>query len=261
MMQKFTCCCIIFFSILILFSSPTYSQCCAGDFIVKKLAKSGIQAGYGVQFFDPAGLNRYIDFYNAKYAVYLSKNMEKFGVAQGIVIGANLIQFQLDEFLIGLKLNFSQMKQKRSAKRTLIVGGDVDEEYALTLTSFGLGITSSLVISKRFEAKFLDAILTWNSAKLVNSYVDVYTTSEQVLTSPRRKLGLLLGAGIVFYPLPPILALEATGGYSFITLGKMQFDNGELLAQSPDGGAAMENFIIAGGFFASLQLNVSLPLK
>lgn len=252
---------IILILFIIIYSNLIYGQCCAGDFIVKKLARSGIQAGYGVQFFDPAGLNRYVDYYNVKYASSITAKMDKFGTAYGFIIGANLIQFQLDEFLIGFKINFSQVKQNRSAKRTLIVGGDVEEKFDLSLNSFGLGITTSLVISKRFEAKFLEALVTWNSAKLMNSYTDPFLTSEQVLTSPRRKLGLTLGAGVTFYPLPPSLALEATGGYSFISLGKMQFDNGDLLAQTPDGGPAMENFIIGGGFYAVLQLSVSLPLK
>ncbi len=253
--------CFLLLSITTLKNNTAFAQCCANDFIVKKLLRSGISAGYQISYYDAAGFNRYIDIYNSKFAPSLVTKMEKFGFGSGFTVGANLVQFQIDEFLIGLKASFYQSKEKHSAKRTLISGGDVEETFDLSITSFGLGITSSVVISKSLELKFIDALLTWNSAKLINTYTDPFSSVSKELTSPRRRLGFNIGAGLTFYPLPSLIAVEALGGYSFLALNRMQFDDGDLLAETPDGGPAMENFIIAGGFFAALQLSLSLDFK
>lgn len=260
MMIKFFYC-FLLLSIITLKQNAAFAQCCANDFVVKKLIRSGITTGYQISFYDAAGFNRYIDIYNSKFSSSMVTKMEKFGFGSGFIVGSNLVQFQIDEFLIGVKASFYQSREKHTAKRTLLSGGDIEETFDLSITTFGLGITTSAIVSKRFELKFIDALLTWNSAKLVNTYTDPFTTVSKELTSPRRKLGFNIGAGVTFYTVPSLLALEALGGYSFLALNKMQFDDGDLLAENPDGGPAMDNFIIAGGFFASLQLLISLNFK
>lgn len=260
MIRKFFYC-FFLLSIIALKHNAAFAQCCTNDFVVKKLIRSGISVGYQINFYDAAGFNRYIDIYNSKFASSMITKMEKFGFGSGFIAGANLAQFQIDEFLIGVKASFYQSREKHSAKRTLVSGGDIEETYDLSITTFGLGITTTAIVSKRFELKFIDALLTWNSAKLINTYTDPFSNVSKELTSPRRKLGFNIGAGVIFYPLPSLLALEALGGYAFLALNKMQFDDGDLLAETPNGGPAMDNFIIAGGYFAVLQLHLSLNFK
>lgn len=249
--------------LLIAFLIPTnlFAQCCGSDFIAAKLVQSGVNVGYGTQFYVPSGFNNYIDLYNQKYSASLNSKIDEFGTALGFKIGANLVQFQLDEFSLAFKINYQQMKEKKSATRSLAIGGNAKEEFNLTLTSFGLGLSSSLVVSKRFDIKFIDALLTWNSAKLVNTYSDLLTSGEQTLQSPKKNMGFSIGVGLTFYIVPSYVSLEATAGYSLFSITRMQFDEGELLSQTPDGGPAMENFIKSGGFYTFIQLNFSVPFK
>jgi hypothetical protein len=238
----------------------TSAQCCGADFLVSMMVQSGVNIGYGVQRYDPSGLNNYIYLYNQKYISRLTTQMGEFGTATGFKFGANLVQFQLDEFLVSIKGSYQQMREKNSAVCGLAMGGNANEEFDLTLNSLGLGISTSLRLSRRIEIKFLDAMITWNSAKLIDNYSDPFATTEQKLGSPKSKIGLSLGGGLTFYLVPPYISLEALGGYSFFALSEMQFDTGELLAQY-ENGPAIKNFVSSGGVFAFIQLNLAIPLK
>lgn len=239
-------CLLIFFA-----ENNSLAQCCSAEFFVSRMAQSGVNGGYGIQFYDPVGFNNYIDLENQKYSTKLAK----FGTAKGFKVGANLIQVQIDEILIAIKLSYQQMDEKKSTE------GTINREYDLTLTSFGVGLATSLVVTKRLSIKFLDALVTWNNAKLTNKYSDSFSSSEQILKSRSSDVGASLGAGVNFHILPPYLSIEATGGYSFFSIRKMQFSGGELLSQTPDGGPAMDNFIKSGGLFAFIQLNLAIPFK
>jgi hypothetical protein len=236
--------------ILMFFSIKNSSAQCA-EFLLGNMAQSGFISGYGIQYYDPAGFNNYITLENQKYETKL----DNFGTAAGFIVGAHLIQVQMEQIIVGIKLLYQQMNENKST------GGSINREYDLTLTSFGVGFATSLYITKRFDIKFLDAMITWNNAKLTNRYTDPYTSSEQKLQSLSSDVGFRAGGGLIFHIIPPYLSVEATGGYSFFTIREMQFDGGELLSQTPDGGPAMENFVESGGLFAFIQLNLSIPFK
>ncbi len=250
----------IYILIIWFFSMNNLSaQCCSGEFIVSLMLQSGVDVGYGIQFFDPAGFNNYIERDNFRYVSTSISKMEKFGTAHGFTFGANIIQFHLEDFFIGFKVNYNQMKENKSGTASISSGGKIEREFDLTLTSFGIGFETSLKASRKLYLKFLDAMLTWNSAKLEYKYSDPFTTSEQKLESPGNNIGLSAGAGVLFYPLPPYISVEATCGYAFFSIPEMQFAGGELLAETPDGGSAMKNFIKSGGIFALLQVNLAAP--
>jgi hypothetical protein len=251
---------LLMFLIFILVSNNAFPQCCSGNTIASMMLQSGVSGGYGVQFYNAAGFNNYISQYNQKYASTSKTEMGEFGTGLGFKFGANAVQFHVDQMLIGLKISYQQMKEKNSATRISSSGGEIKEEFNLSVNSFGIGFTSSLVLSKRFDIKFIDAMLTWNTAKLVNSYSDPYVSTEEKLESVRSYLGFAGGVGAVFYIIPKYISVEANGGYSLLSISEMQFDGGELLAESPDGGLAMKNFISSGGWFAFIQLNFSVPI-
>lgn len=252
---------IAFLILLFGVTKLTSAQCCTAESIVSMMLQSGINAGYGIQVYDAAGFNNYINVYNQKYASSLKSPLSTFGRAIGPKFGIHVLQLHLDQLLLSLRINYSQLKEKNSSSRFSILGANIKEEFDLRLTSVGVGIVSSLIVGKRFDIKFLDAMVTWNTAKLTNSYEDPLISTEQKLESVRSYLGFMGGAGFTFYFIPQYLALEATGGYSLFSISEMQFDEGELLAERPDGGAAMKNFINAGGWFAFVQLNLSVPIR
>lgn len=238
------------------------AQCCGTEYLISMMVQSGINGGYGVQYYNPEGFNNYINLYNQKYAATIKTKMGEFGAATGFKIGANLIQLKLDEFLVAFKVDYHQLNEKKSAMRDLTLGGNAEEEFDLTLSSIGLGIASSLIVSKRFEIKFFDAMINWNSAKLVYHYSDPFATTEQTLKDLASKVGFNIGGGFTFYPLPRYISIEATGGYSFLSISQMQYDNGYLLPEIPEENApAMKNFVKSGGLFVFIQLNLVIPLK
>lgn len=249
------------FSALFISTKVSYAQCCGADAVLAMLVQSGINGGYGIQYYNPTGLNGYIDAYNLKYTSTLKTKMDNFGTAMGFKVGANLVQFQQDNILIGLKVAYNQMNEKNSATADISPGITAKREYDLTLRTFGVGFATSLIMSKRLDIKFLDAMLTWNSVKLLNKYSDPTTSTEEKLESPESKIGYTVGAGLTFYPLPPYISIEATGGYSFFSIPEMKFDSGQFLTQSPDINVKMDNFIDGGGFFAFIQLNLAVPFN
>lgn len=249
------------FSALFFNTNISYAQCCGVDYIFAMMVQSGISGGYGIQYYDPAGLNNYINLYNQKFASTLKTKMDNFGTATGFKLGANLVQIQQDNILIGLRVAYHQMNEKNSATAELTTGGTAKREFDLTLTSIGIGFATSLIVSKRLDIKFLDAMITWNNAKLLNKYSDASTSSEEKLESPESKIGYTVAGGLTFYPLPPYISFEASGGYAFFSIPEMKFDSGQFLTQTPDGGPKMENFIDTGGFFAFIQLNLAIPFN
>lgn len=248
-------------SFLLFNTDKSNAQCCGAEYLFATLVQSGISGGYGIQYYNPAGLNKYIDLYNQKHSSTLKTNMGKFGTSVGFKVGANLIQIQEDNFLIGLKADYHQMNEKKSATAELTSGVTAKREFDLTLRSIGLGLSTSIIVSKRLDIKILEAMITWNSAKLLNKYSDPTTSTEEKLESPESKIGYSFGAGLTFYPLPPYISIEATGGYSFFSIPEMNFESGQGLAQTPDGGAKMDNFIDGGGLFAFIQLNLAIPFN
>lgn len=254
---------VLLFSIFIVYNPKLNAQaCCGADYVLAYLVQSGINGGYGIQYYKPTGFNRYIDAYNLNHASTLKTKMDNFGTALGFKIGANVAQVQVDNFLFGLKGDYHQMNEKHSASADISPGVQATREYDLTLKSFGVGISASYVVAKRLDIKFLDLMINWNYAILKNKYNDPTVSKEEKLESLEKSIGFSAGAGLTFYPVPPYLAIEGTVGYSFFSIDQMQFDGGALfLQQTPNGGGIMTDFIESGGFFAFIQLNLAFPFN
>jgi hypothetical protein len=254
---------ILLFLIFFVYNPKLSAQaCCGADYVLAYLVQSGINGGYGIQYYNPTGFNRYIDAYNLNYSSTLKTKMEKFGTALGFKVGVNVAQIQVDNFLFGLKGDYHQMNEKHSATADISPGVQATREFDLTLRSFGVGISASYVVAKRLDIKFLDLMLNWNYALLKNKYKDPTNSKEEKLESPEKSMGFSAGAGLTFYPVPPYLAVEGTVGYSVFSIDQMQFDGGAFfLQQTPSGGGLMTDFIESGGLFAFIQLNLAFPFN
>ena len=102
-------------------------------------------------------------------------------------------------------------------------------------------------------------MVTWTSADLINKYTDVTSSTEQKLSSPESAVGGSFATGLVFYPLPPYVSIEANVGYSLFSIDEMRFDDQSSLQVDENTSELMTNFIDGGGLFAFIQLNVAVP--
>lgn len=236
------------------------SACCGLDIVGGMLLESGIYGGYGIQQFSATGFNDYIKVYNENRPA-LTDKMDEFGFSHGWKVGANILQFQDDDMLYGLNFFYQQTQEKHEATATLTNDIQAKREYVLTLISYGFGISFAYVMSNSFDFKIADIKVNWNKAKLVNKYSEgTNPTTEQVLKDPEASIGGQISTGIVYYPFPPYISLEANVGYSYFTIDQMQFESGQYLSQNENSGELMENFIDGGGFFAFAQLNIAIPI-
>jgi hypothetical protein len=252
---------VFFFFLTVNRSFAQASACCGLDVMAGMLLQSGVHGGYGVQQFSATGFNDYIKVYNQNRPA-LNQKMDDFGFAHGWRIGANLLQFQDDNMLYGLNFFYQQMQEKHEASATLTNNIPAKREYALTLISYGFGISFSYVLSKSFDFKIIDAKMNWNKSKLVNRYTEgTNPSTEQILKDPEASIGGQVSTGIVYYPLPPYISLEANVGYSYFSINEMQFEStGQYLAKNENSLEKMDNFIDGGGFFAFAQLNIAVPI-
>ena len=258
---------VTFFLFIILLSpgiNKTFAQddCCGLGSILSSIFYSGIHGGYGFQQFNAEGLNHYIDVYNQKRTATLTKKMDDFGFATGFKFGANLFQFLVDDWIIGMKVSYHILKEEHEATANLPAGGTARREYELTYKSFHTGLIFSYYLSKHLDLKVLDASITFNSADLKNRFIEPGTpTQEQKLTSVENPIGFNIASGFTFYIIPPYISIEGTIGYSIFSIDEMEFDNNALLQVDEDTPETMENFIDGGGLYGFAQLNIAIPFN
>lgn len=251
----------LLFTCLSLFSQKTFAQddCCGIGSLFGSLLRSGISGGYGIQQYSAEGWNNYISVYNQNRVSTLTKQMDDFGSAKGFRIGANLLQIQTDQVLVGFKFFFQRMTEENEATAD-ISAGTARREYELNMNTWAIGGSVSYVVSKYFDIKIADLMVTFTSTELKNREIfPNQPVSEQILESPETSTGFIFGSGVVFYPLPPYISIELNGGYSLFSVDEMEFENGARLSVDENSNEVMTNFIDGGGFFAFAQLNVGIP--
>jgi hypothetical protein len=255
---------VVLFALVVLFNSSSIkaqSACFGLDFLAGMLLESGVYGGYGAQQFSATGFNDYIKVYNNNRPA-LTKRMDEFGFAQGWRAGATILNVQDDHMLYGLNIFYQQMKEKNEATATLTNNVTAKREYDLTLISYGFGISFSYILSNSFDFKIADVKMSWNNAKLLNKYTEgTNAATEEVLKNPEANIGGQIATGIVYYPFPPYVSLEVNVGYSYFTIGEMQFESSQqYLARNENSNEKMDNFIDGGGFFGFAQLNIAIPI-
>lgn len=250
---------LILTTITLLWNIPSTAQtCCGAEYCVGLVLYSGVFGGYGIQQYSAEGLNDYIKYYNNKRTATLTKKMDEFGLAKGYTIGGKFFQYEISRLLFSMKFIFSKMNEMNYA--TASTG---KREYDLTLTTWGFGMGFSKVLNRHFDFKIADMYMTFNNAKFVNRFKSSTNSSlntEQELKNSEAAIGGMITTGIVYYPLPPFISFELNAGYSYFSIGEMEFSNGYTkLAKNEDSNVAMDNFASGGGFFANLMLQIAIP--
>jgi hypothetical protein len=214
--------------------------------IFSSILGSGIFGGYGFQQYSAAGLNGLIEENTA-----LAENFDDYGFAHGWRVGANVVGIRQKDLLATFKFYYQSVKELQEAG-----SGDETQDIELKINSWGLGLGLSYILSNNFDFRILDALMTFNAANLTNDIHSVSSgDSKQEFENSESNIGFAFDTGIVYYPLPPYIAIEIVGGYSFFTI--------ETMVDKEDGIelAASDDFIDGGGFFATAVLTIGIPFN
>jgi len=222
--------------LIISFTSDTKAQddCCGVGSVFSSLVQSGIFGGYGIQMYGAKGLNE---------VTVNIEGIKDFGTAMGWRVGANIIQIQREQVMVGFKFYYQSMTEKQN-----LTGQDMK----LDINQWNLGMSFSYIINNSFDIRIFDAYLSWTSAELTRTgdgFDDI------VFKSPESNIGFTADAGIVYYPFPPYVAIEVLGGYSFFSVDKVNLEEGE------DNLDTINDIVDGGGFFAVAVLTVGLPFN
>lgn len=245
-MNKFLALSSVILLLLGAIPSKAQNDCCGMGNIFSSLLSSGIFGGYGFQQYSAKGLNGLISDNPV-----LDENFKDFGFAHGWRAGANVIGLRQDDLLATLKIYYQSVKEVQEAG-----SGDETQKLELGINTWGLGMGLSYVLSNNFDIRVLDALVTFNSANLTN---DIHSVSggdsKQEFESSESNVGFSFDAGLVYYPFPPYVSIEAIGGYSFFSFETMVGkDDGIDLTTDDD-------FIDGGGFFAAAVLTIGIPFN
>ena len=214
--------------------SKGQDDCCGVGSIFSSLMQSGIFGGYGIQMYGAEGLNEVLPS---------EVGFKDYGTAMGWRVGANIIQLQRSQLLMGLKFYYQQMTETQNA---------TGQEIKLNLTQFNLGMSFSYIINNSFDIRIFDAMISWTNAELTNA---VEGFDDRVYKSPETNTGFTADAGIVYYPFPPYVSLEILGGYSIFSVEKVNLEAGQSSLST------INDIVDGGGFFAVAVLTVGIPFN
>ena len=227
------------------FTSDSNAQddCCGVGSIFSSLIQSGIFGGYGIQMYSAEGLN-----------AELPEGFEDYGTAMGWRVGANIIQLQHEQLMMGLKFYFQSSTETQEVTGTYN-GEPATQELKLILSQFNLGMSFSYIISNSFDIRIFDIYIAWTNGELSNTIKSSNAPPEDVYKSPDTNTGFTADAGIVYYPFPPYVSLEVLGGYSLFSVETVELEGGSNFPTSNT------DVVDGGGFFAVAVLTVGLPFN
>ena len=224
---------VFIFSFTYQSSLRAQDDCCGMGSIFSSLLQSGIFGGYGVQMYDAKGLNE----------VLPEGDFKDYGTSWGWRVGANIIQLQQKDLMMGLKFYYQQTTEKQSI---------TDQEIKMDLKQLNLGISFSYIVNNNIDIRVFDALMSWTSAELTN---DVEGFDKDVYKSPESNIGFTFDTGVVYYPFPPYFSIEVLGDYSFFSIDEVKLEEGESSLTK------IENIVDGGGFFAMAVLTVGIPFN
>lgn len=251
---------ILILAALVLINIPVYSQyCCGMDACFGLMGQFGVSAGYGIQGYSAQGFNDYIKHYNQKRTATLTKQMGEFGSANSYWFGGKLFQYFLPETQMLIN---SRVFVQITSEKEYATAGELRREYTLTTATFGFGFGLNYVIDNSLDLKVMEIFGTFSSAGLKNELKDpVNGNTIQELESPEGSFGAAFYTGIVYYPLPPNIALEVNLGYNYVSIPEMKFKSGgAYLAANEDSFRRMDNFLDGGGVSIHAVLTVAFDM-
>lgn len=217
-------------------------------------------AGYTYQEYKPGYFDDQIKAFNSATANSTLQIIPQFGKAQGYRVGINFFRANFSKVFISLKGYYEMLSEKHNF--TYQSSNEaINSELELDLKSWNVGLDFGIPISEMLSWKIVEGNIHFNSAKLnykpnlANNTLDVKFNND----SP--EIGYSIATGFVVSLIKNFASIEGTAGYRFFKIKQMTGDNGQMFSLVQDSNQIAESdFIKAGGFNASIQLNVGFPL-
>lgn len=221
------------------------------------LGLSGFYGGYTVQKYNPQGLNDFIRAYNASHSSTLTKEMDDFGRAEGLRLGANFFRTRGKLLFFSLKGHYQFLKEEHEL-HNLLNSKSVTNTYTLNLNNYGLGLDLGLSLFRFFDWKVIDAqVVIISSDFSTRSSLTEDKLNNADFKSEKKIYGYNVGTGFIINIVPDYLSIEGTAGYTKFAVDKLKNEDETVTANSFD---SISNFIKDGGISGTLQVNIGIPL-
>lgn len=218
------------------------------------LGLSGVYGGYTYQQYKADGLNNYIGWQRALSSAALP-SIKEFKDAKGFRVGANLIRLNYKDFIFSVKGSYQFLNSKQSASEP---NSQIENSVSTTLKLdyWGVGADVGYSLSSFVNLKFIDAQVTFHSAKLnINSNI-AGVQSESEYKTEKTVTGYFIGSGFILNFVKNYLSFEATAGYTNFRIEELKDDKDNFFSSGTD----KNDFIKSGGLTIIGQLNIGIPL-
>ncbi len=214
------------------------------------LGLSGFYAGYSQEYYDAKGIN---DYLNVKLFSARSTGAIKFEKGTGYRVGANFVRAKFDKIFISAK-GFYQFLKEEHTTSELSSGSNLSSTHTLSLNHWGVGIDFGVNLFWILDWKVLEGNVNFYSGDFISEYSkDNVFQNDEKYSIDKTKVGYYIGSGLILHIVPDYISVEGTAGYNFVKFENMKrtdsFGN-ELF---------INNALPAGGFSATIQLNVGFP--
>jgi hypothetical protein len=219
------------------------------------LGLSGVFAGYSQLEYSPNGLNKYV------LANYSNDHIQNyFGMAKGIKVGGNIFRANFDSYFITAKgyYQFAQEENVFRPKDYELMSVNLEKNLKYQFNHWGVGVDFGIPIFSFIDLKIIDGGVTFMQHRLtISDNNQIETDIKEVFENKNNKIGYYIGSGLILKLISNYLSVEGTVFYNSFNVDNLYNENNQALL-SPTLGT--EKFVTKGGFSASLQINLGLPL-
>ena len=223
----------------------------------------GGYAGYSYQEYEPGSLNDAITYYNSAISNSSSQTIPEFRNASGYRFGINFFRAKFSGVLLSLKGYYEILSENKSFTYNQNSTTQLNSELDLDLKSWNVGLDFGIPITNLLSWKIVEGDLHFNTSKVTYKPNLNDNSSNTKFSNDSPELGYSISTGLIFTVIENFVCIEGTAGYKFFKIKRMTDGEGNNFQLQPYGSRETEDkdFIKAGGFNASVQLNVGFPLQ
>lgn len=218
------------------------------------LGLSGFYAGISRESYDASGINGFLNpIILRSNNSNQSSNTIKFEKGTGYRIGANFFRAKFDKIFITAKGYYQFLKEEHSTTE-LSSGSTLTSNHNLSLNHWGVGIDFGFNLFWILDWKVIEGNVKFFNGDFTSEYSkDNVFQNDTKYSLDKTQLGYYVGSGLILHLVPDYISIEGTAGFNFVKIEKLKRIDGsgnELF---------INNAIPAGGFSATIQLNIGFP--
>ena len=240
---------VLFVVALFQYSNTTAQTCGFGC-----LGLSGFYGGYTFQYYKADGLNEHI---RTAFENFSSDFPDiQFDKGAGFRIGANIFRAKFDNYFLTAK-GFFQFLQEEKEGSVQQSNGLLTKNYQMTINYWGIGIDFGIPLLNFVDMKLVEGGITFFNTKFndIRSLNNI-KLDELQYENDKLNVGYYVATGLIIHLIQDYLSIEGSASYNILKIDKLEQDDGTILPSS----SISTNFIKSGGFAATLQLNIGIPL-